>query len=203
MSGTGMSHAHDIVSTVYRCPNHIFPNYSANNWLKFVLCDDTPVCVLWQIFHKVGKKKKPKHGVKCSQQFSCLCLWLLGTLGKWVLSHHVSLFHRLGNEIPIRLKIDGLKTIWGFLTPRFIFSRMNSLEQSQTLFLVKGNVICWFIWSTCSKVTHMNLDKYVWSWLWFWLCHLHITVDKRVKCRHVPCRSFHCDTQFYFIWFIH
>lgn len=132
MSGTGSSHSHGLVRTVGRCQNHISSHYSANNWLKTCSVMDSP---------NVGMKKA-KRGVKCSQQFSCICPWLLGTLGRWVLSHQVFLFHRLGNENPIRLKIGRLKTIWGFLTPWFIFSRMNSLEQSQTLFLVKGNVIC-------------------------------------------------------------
>lgn len=133
MSGTGSSHSHGIVSTVERCQNYMFSNYSAKNWFKFVLYDDAPVCVLWLFFHNVGKKKSQACVLNVSSSSA------LSAFGCWgprenESYHHVSLFHRLGNEIPIRLKIDGLKTIWGFLTPRFIFSRMNSLEQSQTFF---------------------------------------------------------------------
>lgn len=51
--------------------------------------------------------KKLQHFIKCSQELSSL--WLLETVGKWVLSPDISLFHRLGNEIPIRLKIARLK----------------------------------------------------------------------------------------------
>lgn len=144
------------------------------------------------------------HGVNSSQQFSWLCIWLLGILGKWVLWYHVSLFHRLGNEIPIRLKIDGLKTIWGFLTPQFIFSRMNSREQSQTLFLSQRNChLLVYLQHLQQSDTHDLRQIRLILIVVLSLCHLHITADKRTTCRHVPCRSFHCDTQFYFICFIH
>lgn len=53
------------------------------------------------------QEKKLEHFIKRSQELSSL--WLLEMVGKEVLSPDISLFHRLGNEIPIRLKIARLK----------------------------------------------------------------------------------------------